>query len=369
MSFNIIIKLVLSFLTITILHSSDVKQKNEILDKSNNTYFISPSGDNKNSGKTPQNAFKTIQHAINFARANETIILLKGKYYEDIKSIRSGKKDKPIKIMGMNGAILKGKKRAYIFEINHSYIELINFTIDGKEKNASSQNNYRDKLIYIKGKKNIGVTGIKIVGMKLQNALGECIRIKYFASNNEVAYNIIQNCGIRDFVFKRGKKNGESIYIGTAPKQIREGKNPTKDIDTSHQNWIHHNTIISFGSECIDIKEGSHHNIIEHNICTNQMDPNLGGISIRGNNNIVRNNIIFDNTGVGIRTGGNSINDGIENNIYENYLSNNKQGALKIMSAPNKNEICGNQIFTMMKQKKVRTKSGQKIIIQECKEK
>ncbi|RLA83701.1 MAG: hypothetical protein DRG78_03585 [Epsilonproteobacteria bacterium] len=354
---------VFSFL---LLFSSSSYGVEKSLKNAQNVYFVSPSGSDMKSGKTAENSFKTIQHALNLAHAGETIVLLKGEYYEDLHSVRSGENGKPIRITGMSGSILKGEKNSRIFEINHSYIELSNFSINGKVGKGDKLKHYRDKLIYIKGLKDKGVKGVKILGMNLKYAYGECVRIKYLASYNEIAYTKIGHCGLRDFVFNRGKNNGESIYIGTAPEQIIEGKNPTKVVDSSHKNWIHHNIIESYGSECIDVKEGSHSNLLEYNICTKQKDKNVGGISIRGNKNIIRKNIIFNNDGAGIRLGGDTKDDGLNNEVYGNYLSNNAQGALKIMSNPRKNSLCGNNIFTINNQKRVRTKSRIKFIIKEC---
>mgnify|MGYP000674029292 CR=1 FL=1 len=331
-------------------------------------YFVSPLGSDKNNGSTQEDAFKTIQHALNLAHAGESIILLKGEYFEDLKTVRSGTLASPIKIKGLAGSVLKGRKRSRIFEINHSYIELSNFSINGKISDGRTVDDYRDKLVYIQGLKNIGVTGVKLLGMDLQYAKGECVRIKYLASKNEIAYTNIQHCGVRDFVFNRGKHNGESIYIGTAPEQVAEGKNPTNVMDTSHSNWIHNNVIESYGSECVDVKEGSHSNIIENNLCTQQKDPNVGGVSIRGNANTVRNNIIFTNQGAGIRLGGDTSEDGIKNIVYGNYLSNNAQGALKIMSNAQQNSFCGNLIFVEGTQKKTRSRYKQKVPLILCKE-
>ncbi len=331
------------------------------------THFVSPHGDDKNSGLTHDRTFKTIQRAINLSFAGETIVILSGEYYEDLHSVRSGEKDNPIRITGMKDSILKGKKRARIFEINHSYIELSNFSIDGKVGKGDKQSDYRDKLVYIKGRKDIGVEGVKLLGMNLQHAYGECVRIKYLASNNEVAYSQIKHCGLRDYVFNRGKHNGEAIYIGTAPEQIVEGKNPTKVVDSSHGNWIHHNTIIPYGSECIDVKEGSYGNILEYNLCTQQKDSNVGGISIRGNKNIIRKNVVFNNLGAGIRLGGDTPNDALDNIVYANNLDDNEGGGLKIMSDPQKNALCGNNVSIRGKQKKIRIKSGKYFILEECK--
>ena len=84
-------------------------------------------------------------------------------------------------------------------------------------------------------------------------------------------------CGISDFEFNDGSKNGEGVYIGTAPEQLKDGKNPTAKIDRSNNNWVHHNQFNTQGNECVDIKEGSSFNLIENNRRTGQKDINSGG--------------------------------------------------------------------------------------------
>ncbi len=318
-------------------------------------FFVSPDGDDKNNGHTSHHPLKTINLALQKAQAGDTVFLLPGTYIQDIATVRNGNAMHPIRITGNHEAIVHGAGKSHMIDINHSYIELSNFTVDGKIGAGNKLEDYRDKLVYIKGKKDLGVGNVSILGMKLQNAYGECVRIKYMATNNEIANNKIQNCGLRDYVYNRGKHNGEAIYIGTAPEQISEGVNPTKEIDQSNGNWIHHNYISPHGSECIDIKEGSSKNIIEYNTCTNQKDDNVGGISVRGNDNTIRYNIIFSNKGAGIRLGGDTKSDGINNTVYGNFIYDNAAGGLKIIRSPQK-KVCGNTVITRPGQKKVRTK-------------
>ena len=92
--------------------------------------------------------------------------------------------------------------------------------------------------------------------MIIQNAGGECIRLRYFAQENEISYNTIKIVAYM-ILFKWKGKNGEGIYVGTAPEQLDDSKNPTDDRDKSNNNWIHHNSIDTQGNECVDIKERS----------------------------------------------------------------------------------------------------------------
>lgn len=304
--------------------------------------FVSPDGNDLNTG-TSNNPLQTIQQAIHRAKAGDTITLAPGTYRQDFVTRTDGTKNQPITIIGSNKAIVKGAGRGRVVEINHNYIVLNGFTIDGLHGNPESAKGYRDKLIYVQGKgKRSGVAGLKVLNMRLTNAGGECVRLRYFAQNNEIAFNKILNCGVTDFKFGSMKqKNGEGVYIGTAPEQLGDGKNPTSDIDNSRDNWVHHNTIDTQGNECVDIKEGASFNIIENNYCTGQLDPNSAGLDSRGSNNIFRYNQVFGNRGAGLRLGGDTSSDGSNNDVYGNNIYDNASGGIKFQ-AKTQGRICEN---------------------------
>lgn len=284
----------------------------------------------------------SIQKALDSAQPGDTVYLATGIYYQDAISKRNGSFDLPITIKGGSDAIVKGAGKSRIFEINHDYIVLDGFTVDGLHGNPSAITGYGDKLIYIVGTGNKdGVIGSKIINMTLKNAGGECVRIKYFSQKNEVANNTILNCGVYDFKFG-GAKNGEGVYIGTAPEQLY--RNPTLDLDNSNNNYIHHNLMNTQGNEGVDIKEGSSGNIVEYNSISGQKDPASGGLDSRGDGNIFRNNDIFGNIGAGIRFGGDFYNGyqfGQNNQAYNNNIHDNQYGSFKIQAVP-QTKICGN---------------------------
>ncbi len=297
--------------------------------------FVSPTrGDDNNPG-TFREPLKHIESALKQAEPGDTVVLLKGTYKENVRTVRDGAPGKPITIVGMPGAVIKGndRPRGREVEITNSYITLSNLKIDGHFKDCEQEDCYHDELIYVHGEPGNYLTGVKLIALQVENALGECIRFKY-TQNSEVGYSQISNCGLSSFKFGKGT-NGEGIYIGTAPEQTNGKPDRTSNI------YIHNNSIRTEGSECIDVKEGATNVKISNNLCSGNLQSTVGGISIRGNSNLVEKNISFGNRGAGIRLGGDTKQDGICNTVVENALIDNEDYALKIMREP-QSLICGN---------------------------
>ncbi|MBI1863419.1 DUF1565 domain-containing protein [Candidatus Microgenomates bacterium] len=305
-------------------------------------YYVNPAGADTNPGSTVA-PFKNIQKAVDLAMPGDTVHLQDGIYLQDVISKRNGQSTLPITITGSKSAFVLGAGAARIVEINHDYIVLDGFTIDGNwGADTNSASAYRDKLIYIIGKDvREGVTGLKLQNMTIQNAGGECVRLRYFSHDNEIAHNIISTCGIVDFRFNGGGKNGEGIYVGTAPEQRGQNGAPTTDPDITQNNWIHDNIINTQGNECVDIKEDATKNIVERNDCTGQKDPESGGFDSRGNANVFRNNKVSASVGAGVRLGGDTALYGINNDVYNNEITNSQTGGIKFQGQP-QGIICGN---------------------------
>ncbi len=305
-------------------------------------YYVSTSGNDSNDGRSADAPFRTIQKAVDLAQPGAVITLASGVYLQDIHSARDGAPGAPITLTGPADAIVKGGGGARIVEINHDNITLSGFTIDGLWGDPNSAAGYRDKLLYVLGKQpRDGVSELRVLNMILRNAGGECVRLRYFAQHNEISGSVVTNCGVHDFRFGAGGKNGEGIYIGTAPEQRSDGKNPTAEPDLSKENWIHQNQFDTQGNECVDIKESTTGNVIERNSCTGQRDSESGGFDSRGSGNIFRAKQSYGNTGAGIRLGGDSPSDGIGNDIYNNDIHDNQAGGIKVMRQP-QGKVCGN---------------------------
>jgi len=49
------------------------------------------------------------------------------------------------------------------------------------------------------------------------------VRLKNFVVGAEISNNVIEDCGVTDYVYGSGdsEKNGEGIYVGTSSTQVR----------------------------------------------------------------------------------------------------------------------------------------------------
>lgn len=273
---------------------------------------------------------QSIQAALSAAQPGATILVKPGTYTEKLVTVRSGTATAPITLWGEPGAVLAGGGDGRLMEIKHDYYRIGEFEL----KDA-------DVLLWMQEADHNTITK-----NFFHHAKGECIRAKYQSSHNMFSNNRIENCGREDFADpSTGSgltgKNGEGIYLGTAPEQL--DKNPTGEIDQTSYNSIQHNVFKTNGNECVDIKEGSSYNVVEFNDCTGQKDPESGGFDARGNKNMFRYNKSYGNAGAGIRLGGDGQSDGINNVAYGNELTGNAGYAIKVMRSP-QGKICGNTV-------------------------
>lgn len=311
-------------------------------------YYISPEGDDDASGLSLSAPFRSIQRGLQLAQPDDTIHLGPGHYYQDVYTVRDGEPGKPITVVGTERAVVHGLTSNRIFQVHHDYISLIGFTIDGLRRNAepNRMGAFREKLLYVIGyDARDGVHHLRVLGMTFRNAGEECLRVKYFAHHNEIAYSTFQDCGIWDFVFQAHGVVGEAVYLGTSSKQW--DINLTIEPDVTAHNWVHHNVMDTQGNECVEAKEGSERNIIEYNICRGQQDPNSGGIVSRGKANIIRYNEIFANVGAGVRLGGHLVDGvqyGVDNEVYGNVIYGNDAGGVKIVIG-DQGRVCGNTLW------------------------
>ncbi|WP_439815988.1 DUF1565 domain-containing protein [Zavarzinia sp. CC-PAN008] len=305
--------------------------------------WVAPGGRDGAAG-TAAAPLATIQAGLNLAQPGDVVQLAPGRYVQDVVTVRPGRSGAPITINGTRAAVVVGAGKARIVEIKHSWITLNGFTIDGWwNRPTASQASFRDKLIYVlSATPKAGVERLGITNMWLENAGGECVRLRYLVRYAKVAYNRISRCGIYDFVYGAGGKNGEAIYIGTAPEQRADGKNPTADVDVSAKNLVAFNIIDTWGNECVDIKEGSTANTVRRNVCMMQLDVDSAGFDSRGSGNLFEENVSFNNSGAGIRFGGDAATDGINNTARDNVLLDNAGGSFRITRGPQ--AVCGNTI-------------------------
>jgi hypothetical protein len=300
-------------------------------------YYVSLAGSDSSTGSSPSTAFATLQKALDVAPAGATVHLATGRYLQDAVTRRND-----VTITGPADAVLLGAGGSRILQVQHDRTTLTGFTIDGLFGSPDSIDGYRGKLVYVMSTTpGRGVTGLRIRGMQLRNAGDECVRIRYLVTDAEVSASRIGPCGVRDFVFDEGGKNGEGIYLGTAPEQQGANGAPDARPDVSTGNRIHDNLIDTRGNECVDVKENSTANVVERNVCTGQQDPESAGFDSRGSGNVFRYNVSVDNVGAGLRFGGDTPADGVGNDAYGDLIARNAGGGIKFQATP-QGRLCGN---------------------------
>jgi hypothetical protein len=368
--------------------------------------YVSPTGNDTGDGSQAA-PLRTIQAALDDAEAGTVINLAPGEYREQPTTQRDGEPGAPITIRGPESgkdpagrgqAVLYGTGR--IFNIDHSYITLEGFTIDGQEDltaaelpadlgaidafKAAAQPRVKDsKLVYIGSADTArDITGITIRNMFLTEAGTECVRLRNNATGNTIADSVIQYCGLfgkpsegdegddeggddegsdegddegdEDSGDEGGDQsggrfefhNGEAVYIGTSPKSDNQ---PMHENDESSGNQVTGNTIRPFGSECFNVKENSHGNVFENNECSGNTEPrefNGSNIELRGHGNIVRGNVIADSAGwnVKIQSDDEDDYDNGGNILADNTLSGAVAEPVRIGSDAPQGAFCGNRV-------------------------
>jgi Right handed beta helix region len=276
---------------------------------------------------TQARPYPSIQRALVDAEPGDEILVAAGVYTGSLRSVRSGLPGKPIRLHGAAGAHITGggiRATDHLIELTHDDLELTGFTISDA-----------NKLVWI-----VGAHRVRILRNTLEDAGGECVRIRYGASGNEIAGNTVRGCGQTGFDLDTGRKNGEGVYIGTAPEQL--GRNPTREPDRSSGNRVADNRIQT-PAECVDVKEAALGNLVERNTCTGGKDPDGGGFSSRGLWTVFRDNTATGNAGAGIRLGGDGEGDGVRSDVRGNRLEDNRGTGLLVQRNP-QYVLCGNRI-------------------------
>lgn len=267
--------------------------------------------------------FGSIPDALKAAEPGDIISVGEGTYVGEIETVRSGLPGRPITLRGGDGVQLRGdRESSVLFEVNHSHIVIEGFQI-GQAK----------RLITIRGANHVVVRDNRISGSE-----AECVRLRDSATDNRIENNEIVGCGRVGFDLTGKGRNGEGIYVGTAPESLE--RDDSQLPDRSDNNVIRGNRISS-PAECVDVKEFSSNTLIEDNDCFGTKDPNSAGFSIRGDRTTLRNNLSQGNVGAGIRLGGDEDDQGVDALIQGNRLHDNGGHALKVVREPHRS-ICGN---------------------------
>jgi hypothetical protein len=110
---------------------------------------------------------------------------------------------------------------------------------------------------------------------------------------------VVYACGLEGFNLDEDSKNGEGVYIGTAPEQReRIGGVP----DQSSENIVERSWFRTDGSEAVDIKEDSERNVVRDNVGIGSIDPDGRHLRQPGD----RNEFLFNEATAGAGPGSGS---------------------------------------------------------------
>ncbi|MDP9220049.1 MAG: right-handed parallel beta-helix repeat-containing protein [Actinomycetota bacterium] len=291
--------------------------------------YVSPLGSDGQSGTTPSGALRTLQAALDRAQPGTVVKLAPGRYEQGGVTRVSGTATQPITIVGSGTAVNTQPRTSTVvsdigrvLSINHSYYRLMGFTIDGEPAVAAPGRPttpdqaaaYKDgvqalvapsELVYVGADPAARyITGTLISHMTLTDAGTECVRIRDGARLTTITDSTIEWCGM---LRQPGEPttyryhNGEGVYVGTSPKSSDQ---PMSANDPTSSTVIQHNVIRTFGSECVDVKENSHDNVVTSNVCVGNAEPMSyygSALEIRGYRNTVTNNTVSLSLGFGVK--------------------------------------------------------------------
>lgn len=289
--------------------------------------FVSPAGSDDNPGSQDR-PVRTLQRALDLAEPGAVITLAPG-VYGPAETRRAGADGRPIAIRGSeSGRDISGRFRTVIrgprivLQINHSYYRVEGLTVDGQPgipvgrfpatlaearafKDAVQDVAENSKLIYVGyAASSRDITGVVLDNLFLHGAGGECVRLRNNAFGNLVSNSVIQWCGVAssgDDLARYRYHNGEGVYIGTSPKSVTQ---PMHAGDTSHDNVVRDCLIVTFGSECFQVKENAHHNHMVRVDCRANDEPlAFGGsnVELRGDHNSIEDSILTGSRGVNLK--------------------------------------------------------------------
>lgn len=244
-------------------------------DLDRDVYYVSPNGSDTGSGAR-DDPLRTIQQALNFARAGDTVHLLAGDYFQDFETTRSGKRDAPIEITGPKDAVVKGASDdgVVVADIQHDHVHLTGCTFDGlwRPSKPDDPESYRVALIRVTGADkgtDEYLRDVRIAPHAIGNAEGGVLLT--MVRDSEVGpFRVVGPLGKSYTVGDAVDHTGEVVYVGSPPVQVRNlrEQGALTGADETRNIRIHHiDNSAGYGhSELVNVKAGAHDVTVEY--CT-----------------------------------------------------------------------------------------------------
>ena len=237
------------------------------------THYVSPDGNDSNSGTSLSSPFRTIQKGANSISAGDVLCVLGGNYHEVVTVHKSGTAANPINITAYPGQnpVIDGRSGVECLNCG-----LPNGSIASTDPVSGKGFNY-NPLVGIEG------DYVHFEGFTITRSMGRCVRI--WTENRHVAGVVIRNNSIRDC------RSGGVVLINK-PDGTR----------------IENNDVSMAGS------------FATYSRSAGSLDWSSGISSIFATNTIIKGNVIHENWGEGVIIGRDSAHTIFEDNVlYDNY--------------------------------------------------
>lgn len=246
--------------------------------------YVSPSGNDDAIGAEAA-PVRTLKRALRLAGAGDTIRLAPGVYEGGVET-----RVERVTITGPADAIVRGPERDRAIEIRHDGTTLSGFTIE-----------QADIGVWL-----FGVSGCALEDLTIRDIGGEGVRIKNGSRDNVVRRCRFERMGRTGFDVDKGDKNGEGVYIGTAPEQ-RAKNDPPNVPDRCTGNVIEDCTFRTEAAEAVDIKEDGEGNVVRRCVGEDSRDPDGAIFGSRGDANTFEECVAKNGKGHGYRFGGDTV--------------------------------------------------------------
>ncbi|MEH1968442.1 MULTISPECIES: right-handed parallel beta-helix repeat-containing protein [unclassified Nostoc] len=352
------------------------------------TYYVSATGNDKNSGVSSSSPFKTIQKAANLTQPGDTVLIMNGVYTNanpngNVVSItRSGTANAWIKFKAYPGHQPKIQHNGWNGILIHngaSYIEINGLEVIGNNANitldyAMSQKTNKinpltnGNCISVDGRKNGHSHHIRILNNKVHGCGGagiSAIESDYVTVNNNVVFdnawysiygcsgismlnnwNSDNNRGYKMFVTNNKSYNNRMYIPWIAVGKITDGNGIIIDSTRNDQNnsklgaykgrtLVQNNLTFNNGGSGIHAFLSDHVDIVNNTAVLNNQSPEIGGSQIYAHTSSdvrILRNILYAFPGKSINTNTKNKNVVYDDNIYLNSSKISVKGPRDIVA-------------------------------------
>ena len=249
------------------------------------TIYVSPSGDDSNTGDSIDQALKNPGAAVARASAGTTVYFDAGTYRVLWIKDKNGEPGNPIVFQALPGKERQATFTTGSYERGHgiavtssSYIEIRNLRVTKSQKGINCQSvshgAIQDCIVEDVGEDGVHVGRLHVWG-KFEGPPSEHFRI---------IGNVVKGTG------KAGGQNGEGLYIGTGFRG-----------DDTHDILIEGNRLSDIRSEGMELKQGTYNITVRGNMIWNTHHDYNGAITIaaagtdtQDGNYLIEDNLIWD---------------------------------------------------------------------------